>query len=638
MARYVQADRPIAVFTALGPDTVLLTGLRGEEGISRLFRFSLDLIAEDPQKVVFDKVLGTPVAVRLNLAAKRERFFHGICTHFSEVGRDVTFTHYRLQMVPRFWLLTRRAQSRIFQNLNVPDILKKVLDGLDVTWEIQGTFQPRDYCVQYRETDFNFASRLMEEEGIYYFFKHSRNGHQMVVANTPQSHPDLPLGSRIVFDETAEGHEEDLRVHGWQKIQELRSGKVTLWDHSFELPHKHLEAEETIQDSVSAGNVTHKLKVGGNEQLELYDFPGEYAQRFDGVDRGGGDRPADLQKIFDDNRRTAKLRIQEEAAGSLVVSGAGICRNFVSGHKFTLERHYNGDGAYVLTGVQHAVTTGSADYRSGQDAAFDYSNTFTCIPIALPFRPVRATPKPVVPGPQTAVVVGPPGEEIFPDKYGRVKVQFHWDREGKADAASSCWIRVAQSQAGRRWGSLFIPRIGQEVLVAFEEGDPDQPIIVGSLYNAQEMPPYTLPEHKTRTVLYKSNTSTGGGGHNEIRFEDDAGSEQIYIHGEKNLDVRIKETTRETVGGDRHLIVEGEQNEEVRQHWYQKTGMKIVIESGLELTLKSSGGFIKIDPAGVTIMGTMVLINSGGVPGIIPKPPDEADDSEAGAVDPPLEP
>ena len=222
----------------------------------------------------------------------------------------------------------------------------------------------------------------------------------------------------------------------------------------------------------------HKLKVGNNEQLELYDFPGEYAQRFDGVDRGGGDRSGDLQKIFDDNSRTAKIRIQAEAMGGLVVSGSGLCRNFVSGHKFTLERHYDGDGVYVLTSVQHWITL-AGDYRSGQGGEFEYSNAFTCIPFALPYRPARSTPKPVVPGPQTAVVVGPPGEEIFPDKYGRVKVQFHWDREGKADAESSCWIRVAQSQAGKGWGSIFIPRIGQEVLVAFEEGDPDQPVIVG---------------------------------------------------------------------------------------------------------------------------------------------------------------
>ena len=638
MADYRQQERPIAVFTPLGPDALLLTGFRGEEGLSRPFRFQLDLLAEDPQKVAFDRLLGNRVSVRLKLADDRERYWSGICSQVSEIERDVVFTHYHLEMVPQLWLLSRRAQSRIFQNLNVPDILRKVFADLDVTWEIQGTFHPRDYCVQYRETDFNFASRLMEEEGIYYFFKHTRDSHTMVVANTSQSHPDMPLGSRIIFDETAQDHEDDLRVTSWRKSQSLQSGKVRLWDHSFELPHKHLEAVETIQDSVAAGKVTHRLKVGNNDQLELYDFPGEYAQRFDGVERGGGDRSSDLQKIFEDNGRTAKIRIQEEAAGGLTVSGSGMCRNFVSGHKFTLERHYHGDGAYVLTSVSHGIRTSGADYRSGQDGEFSYSNTFTCIPFGLPFRPARATPKPVVAGYQTAVVVGPPGEEIFPDKYGRVKVQFHWDRDGKADASSSCWIRVSQSHAGKRWGSIFIPRTGQEVLVAFAEGDPDQPVIVGSLFNAQEMPPYPLPDQKTKTVLFKSNSSKGGGGHNEIRFEDQAGKEQIYIHGEKDLDVRIKDAVREWIGGDQHRIVKGDQNEEVDKNWYQKTSMSIVVESGLELTIKSSGGFIKIDPSGITIVGTMVRINSGGAPGVIPKPPDEADDSESGAVDPPLSP
>jgi type VI secretion system secreted protein VgrG len=637
MAKYVQANRPIAVTTPLGPDVLLLTGVRGEEGLSRLFRFELDVIAEDPQKVAFDKLLNGRVTVLLKLDDNRERYWSGICSQVGEVGRDVVFTHYRLEVVPQLWLLTRRAQSRIFQNQSVPDILRKVLTGLDVTYEIQGTFHPRDYCVQYRETDFNFASRLMEEEGIYYFFKHTKDEHRMVVANTPQSHPDMPLVSRIIFDENAGDVLDDSRVRSWHKSQSLTSGKVTLWDHSFELPHKHLEGVGTIQDTVAAGKVIHKLKVGNNDQLELYDFPGEYAQRFDGVDRGGGDRSGDLQKIFDDNSRTARIRMQQEAVGGVVVSGSGMCRNFVSGHKFTLERHYDGDGVYVLTSVQHWITL-AGDYRSGQGGQFEYTNAFTCIPFALPYRPARSTPRPVVPGPQTAVVVGPPGEEIFPDKYGRVKVQFHWDREGKADAESSCWIRVSQSQAGKGWGSIFIPRIGQEVLVAFEEGDPDQPVIVGSLYNAQEMPPYRLPDEKTKTVLFKSNTSSHGGGHNEIRIEDSAGSEQIYIHGEKDLDVRIKDAVRESIGGNQHLTVDGSSNEKVGVNWHQKTGMSIVIESGMELTIKSSGGFIKIDPAGVTIMGTMVLINSGGVPGIIPLPPDAAADSDPGAVDPPLSP
>src|SRR5262249_4063551 len=199
---------------------------------------------------------------------------------------------------------TRRAQSRIFQRMSVADILKKVLEGLDVSYEIQGNFEKRDYCVQYRETDFNFACRLMEEEGIYYYFKHANGSHKLVLANTPQSHPALPGNSTIIYEELGGGNREDQRIFGWEKVQELRSGKVTLWDHCFELPHKHLEADKTVLDTVAVGEVTHKLKVGGNDKLEIYDYPGEYAQRFDGIDRGGGEQSAEVQKIYTDNKRT----------------------------------------------------------------------------------------------------------------------------------------------------------------------------------------------------------------------------------------------------------------------------------------------------------------------------------------------
>lgn len=442
MAEYTQENRPIAVTTRLGPDALLLVGFRGQEGISQLFHFQLDLLAENTTNVPFDRLLGERVTIEVALPKKQSRFISGICNRLSQGEQDFTFTAYRMEIVPQFWFLTRRAQSRIFQQMSVPDILKKVLEGLDVTYELQRTFQPRDYCVQYRETDFNFASRLMEEEGIFYFFKHTDKGHQMVVANTPQSHSDLPQGSTITYEEVEGGIRDDDRIFDWEKTQELRSGKYTLFDHSFELPHQHLETDQMIQESVQVGKVAHKLKLPANGPLELYDYPGEYAQRFDGVDPSGGDRAGDLQKIFEDNKRTVGIRMQEEALSGVEINGGSNCRHFVSGHKFTLQRHFNADGPYVLTSVSHSARI-SGDYRSGQGGGFAYSNSFTCIPLALPFRPLRKTPRPFVQGTQTAVVVGPAGEEIFTDKYSRVKVQFHWDREGKNDANSSCWIRVA---------------------------------------------------------------------------------------------------------------------------------------------------------------------------------------------------
>ena len=248
------------------------------------------------------------------------------------------------KLVPKLWLLTKKVRSRIFQHLSVPDILRQVLNGLDVTYEISGTYYQRDYCVQYRESDFDFASRLMEEEGIYYFFKHGDGSHQMVVTDVPNQHPSVAGQTNVIYEEVAGGVRNDMRIMAWEKTQELRSGEYTLWDHCFELPDNHLEAKEKTIDSVPVGEVTHKLSVGGNDQLEIYDYPGGYAQRFDGIDRNGGARPQDLKNIFADSERTVKVRMEQEEAASLEIGGASNCGHFVAGHKFTLERHFDADG------------------------------------------------------------------------------------------------------------------------------------------------------------------------------------------------------------------------------------------------------------------------------------------------------
>jgi type VI secretion system secreted protein VgrG len=305
------------------------------------------------------------------------------------------------------------------------------------------------------------------------------------------------------------------------------------------------------------GTATHKLNVGGNGKLEIYDYPGEYAQRFDGVDKNGRDRPNDPVEIFNDNKRTVGVRMQEEALPSLLIHGSGTCRQMTSGYKFTLDRHFNADGPYVLVSVEHKAR----NPIRGAEAEFTYYNNFTAIPFALPYRPLRTSPKPFVQGSQTAVVVGDPGEEIHTDKFGRVKVQFFWDRQGKWNSDSSCWIRVAQPWAGKRWGAFFNPRIGQEVIVDFLEGDPDQPIITGSVYNADQMHPYLGqgpdPKHPEDNKLtgVKSNSTLGGAGFNEWRFDDTKGKEQIFMHAERNMDVRVKHDSLERVIHDRHLIV-----------------------------------------------------------------------------------
>ena len=535
MPTYTQANAPLAITTPLGKDVLLLTGFRGYEIISQLFNFQLNLLAEVQSEVHFEDILGQEVTVKMTLPNAETRCVNGIIKRISQGSRDETFVQFRAELVPKLWLLTKKVQSRIFQHLSVPDILHQVLAGLDVTYEILATYYQRDFCVQYRESDFDFVSRLMEEEGIYYFFKHTDGAHQMVVTDVPTQHPEVAGQKNVVYEPASGAVREDMHITAWEKTQELRSGECTLWDHCFELPGNHLEVSEKTVESVTVGEVTHKLKVGGNDQLEIYDYPGGYAQRFDGIDRNGEPRPQDLQSIFRDNQRTVRVRMEQEDAAALEITGASDCGHFVAGHKFTLEHHFDGDGEYLLTRIDHDAHL-DGDYRSYQELTFKYGNRFTCSPVTLPYRPQRVTGKPVIAGIQTATVVGPAGEEIFCDKYGRVKVQFNWDREGKKDANSSCWLRVAQVWAGNGWGAFFWPRVGHEVVVIFEEGDPDQPLITGSVYNAQNMPPFALPINnqlgglKSCSVRGRSQENFNG-----VVFDDTKGREHLGIHSERHM-------------------------------------------------------------------------------------------------------
>jgi len=532
MPTYTQADRPLTITTPLGKDVLLLIGLQGREASSRIFSFQLDLLAEAQREIRFDRILGQIVTVEMLLPGGDKRYFNGLVKRFSQDARDETFVHFHAEIVPKLWLLTKKVRSRIFQHLSVPDILRKVLSGLDVTYEISGVYYERDYCVQYRESDFDFASRMMEEEGIYYFFKHADGSHQMVV--TDNASPSVTGQANVIYEELFHGVTPEMRVRSWEKSQELRSGEYTLWDHSFELPGKHLEASQKTIESVTAGKVTHKLSVGGNDQLEIYDYPGGYAQRFDGVDRSGAPRPQDLKRIYEDRDRTVKVRMEQEAVAALEIRGVSDCGHFAPGHKFTLQRHFDANGPYVLTGIEHDAHL--SGYRSGEPPEFRYENHFTCIPGPVRYRPQRLTPKPAIAGIQTATVVGPEGEELFCDKYGRVKVQFHWDREGKKDANSSCWLRVSQVWAGKGWGAFFWPRIGHEVVVTFEEGDPDQPLIIGSVYNAENMPWYALPMNKELAgIKSASMRGTANENFNGIVFDDLKDHEHLSLHSERHM-------------------------------------------------------------------------------------------------------
>ena len=654
MATYQQEKRVIQIHTPLGKDAFLLHSLTGHEAISRLFHFSVDLLSEQ-HSIGHKDIVGKQVTLSLHHAGDDQRHWNGFVTRFACVGGDNRFSYYRAEIVPWLWFLTRTADCQIFQQKTIPDIIKKVFQDhgfQDFQDRTQASYPQREYVVQYRETAFNFVSRLMEEYGIFYFFEHDQSTHKLILADKPQVHKNCLVQHKVRFNYTPGSTllKEDV-VQSWGAEQELRPGKYALTDYNFQTPNTSLMA-----------NVQTVAEIGGNTKYEIFDYPGIHTKKSEGD-------------------TLTKVRMEEEEAVHHLVTGSGNCRSFAPGYKFNLDKHSRHDqnGDYLLTEVTHSASVGeSYSGSNGGGGGETYTNHFTCIPFAVPYRPQRLTPKPIVQGPQTAVVVGPAGEEIYPDKYGRVKVQFHWDRLGKKDDKSSCWVRVSQPWAGKNWGAINIPRIGQEVIVEFLEGDPDRPIITGRVYNDDQMPPYTLPDHMTRTTFLTRSTKGGGSANfNELRFEDKKGSEQIFLNAEKDMDHRVEKDSREFVGQDRSLIVKGDQkekvegdkhgqyaknlNEKVGQNMslqvgqnlqeksgqnfahdagmeiHLKAGMNVVIEAGLELTIKASGGFINIGPAGVAISGTLVLINSGGAAGsgsgsspTSPQDPDQADDGSKG--------
>jgi len=485
----VAEAQTVSLTTPLGGDPLVVEGFRGEEGASRLFSFSVDFAAARGRDIPFDALLGQEVSVTVSQSSGMTRRFNGFVSRFS-AGRLDTRAHYTLELAPKAWLLTRRRTSRIFQEQSVPQIVAGLLGsvpGLAFDMRLTGTYPARAYVAQRNETDFDFISRLLEEEGIFYFFTHGAAGHVMVLADSPAGAGEI--AGVHVYRTPGLLPPPPGSVTAWEKTQEIRSGRVRLGDHNFELPREDFEAQATVQPAVIAGAVEHHLGAGGAAALEQFDFPGGYAQRFDGIDPAGGEQPGELAKIRPEGDRVAAIRMQEEAVHALVIHGESSAPDLAAGALFTLGglmAQFN--GRYFVTGVTHKYTPSSG-------GAGGYRNEFTCIPSGLPYRPPRVTPKPVIAGFETAVVVAPPGEEIQTDKYGRVKVKFPWlpGDPAPGGGSSSCWIRVASPWAGAGTGTgsgpFILPRVGWEVLVAFEEGDPDRPIIVGSVYNADHLPP-----------------------------------------------------------------------------------------------------------------------------------------------------
>jgi type VI secretion system secreted protein VgrG len=471
------------------------------------------------------------------------------------LGGGTTFVQYRATLAPRFWLWTKRRQNRIFQQQTIPDILKQVLSGLDVRFDLTGSYSARDYCVQYRESDFAFASRLMEDEGIGYYFEHAKDRHTLVVTDTKTTFAPLPEQSQLTYQHLETRSPGHCRVRAWEKVQDIVPSQYQLEDHCFELQDHHLKAATTLTGSVAVGTVSHDLVVGPAHELTLADYPGEYAQRFDGITSDGQPQPEALTEIFADGERTVRIRMEQEAALSLKVHGTGDYSHLAPGYTFTLEKHFNGDGDYLLTNVEHRADIRSS-YLTGDDPAEPYENRFTAMPVGLHYRPSRVTPRPKIEGTQSATVVGPAGQTVFCDKYGRIKVQFRWDGRSGKDEKSSCWLRVSQPWAGEGFGSFHLPRVGQEVVVGFEEGDPDRPIVLGSVYNSTNMPPYSLPENASSTGILTRTLNDNAKTGSELRFEESAVGEQaVHLHAANDLFASAENNRIETVGNQHQLNV-----------------------------------------------------------------------------------
>ncbi|UCC71415.1 MAG: type VI secretion system tip protein VgrG [Gemmatimonadota bacterium] len=530
MADYSQADRPFRVETVLGPDVLLLQGFSGQEGVSTPFSFTLDLVSEEAS-VSANDVLRTAAVVTMDLAGGEQRVIHGLINRFVQLGQSDELTFYRAEIVPWVWFLSLSSDCKIFQNLSVLEIVEQVFKDQGYSdFEIKcvRNYASREYCVQYRETHLNFVSRLLEEEGIFYFFQHSESKHILTLADDASAVKPCPGQSRVRISPMPEAAPEEDFVTAFEREHAAYIGTVTLRDYD------HLQPSLRLESSVS-----------GDGREEVYDYPGNYTQ-------------------LDDGERLARLQLEEQEAWHEIVRGESTCRSLQSGCTFDLEEHYlrEANQTYQLLQVRHSARAG--DYRSWDTAAFEYRNDFVAIPHSVPFRPPRTTPKPVVQGSQSALVVGKAGEEIWVDKHGRVKVQFYWDRDGKKDENSSCWVRVSSGWAGKGWGVIQIPRIGQEVIVDFLEGDPDRPIITGRVYNAEQTPPYDLPGNQTQSGV-KSRSSKGGGtdDFNEIRMEDLKGSELLYIHAEKDKQVVVENDRMESVGHNESISISNDRSETV---------------------------------------------------------------------------
>ena len=566
-------ERFATVSTAFSGVELHLQHMTAGEELGRPFRYELELLC-DKNDLDLDKQLGETITVTVE-TRDGDRFFNGLVSQISFAGMQDHKSRYLATVRPALWFLTYSSNNRVFQTKTVPDILDEIFQeyGLSHRASLNETYRKRDYCVQYGETDFDFVSRLMEEEGIYYFFEHKDGKHDLILADSSNAHAAISGYEQVKFFPPSEGQREEDHISDWELFHRVETQKFTVGSYNYEKPKDTLSADTSIE------------KDHGQKGKEQYEYGQLFPQAKDG-------------------ERLSEVRAQEQLANYAVATGGGNVRGLSCGNLFELLNCPREDQnmSYLVIGATYELENSAIETGTDRGEA-SFTCHFSAIDEKTPFRPARSIAKALVRGPQTAVVVGPDGEEIWTDKYARVKVQFHWDREGEKNEKSSCWVRVAHALAGQKWGFISIPRIGQEVIVDFLEGDPDQPIITGAVYNDDNMPPYGLPDNKTQSgVKTRSSLKGSAKNFNELRFEDKIDAEEVFFHAEKDFNRVVKNNDTLKVGletkdkGDQTIEIqnnrtvtlkEGDDSLEIKKGSQKvKAKQKINIEAGDELHIK----------------------------------------------------
>jgi len=555
--------REIEFHSVLGADALFFRRMYVREELGRLTEMKLELLRPfklDP--VVAKDLMGTKATVTLMIDESAKRHFNGHVVRCVQGASRGRYAVYHLELRPWLWFLTRSADCRIFHEKTAVEILDTVFldySGVQIEKKLTATYHKRTFCAQYRETDFDFVSRLMEEEGIYYFVKHADGQHTLVLCDAVSAHAAIPGGTLKHVTADSASNLSDDHVWEWQRVDSLQSLKYTHTDFAFQFP----SADLTTTASVAETGVKSKPA-----DLDLFDYPGHYDDPTNGS--------AAARKTV--GEKYAKSRVGELESRQVVASGLSNFRHLSVGCTFSLADHPQA-GDYLITAATYELEFGEQEARRDVETGPGFRCRFEAIPKATRFQPQRITPRPFVHGPQTAVVVGASGDEILTDEFGRVRLQFRWDRLGTKDEKSSAWVRVSHPWASKGFGMIALPRVGDEVVVSFLEGDPDQPMVTGRVYNAENMPIYKLPDHATiagiRTRSSKEGTASN---FNELRFEDKKGSEYVRMQAEKDYHRHVKASAFDFIGGNETQVVKGLRKESVEKDWTVKAGENYTAE------------------------------------------------------------